>query len=425
MGIVKNKEMKYNKEYERWMKMKYKHMKEDWVIIRPWFFLVTYIILFTAFIFRFDVVSATVFSFVGMFESLLYGIGFAFVINVFMIKIESLLKRVIKEQSFCYRFLRGFAIALSLFLVFGVLILVFSIIMPRIIESLMQLLSNMSVLLRNIIDNIDEVLAYFHIDYQLTDIATIQQFLNMDWSEIFKNAMSVLGSSANGLISNAVSFTSTFAIVFTGFMFSLYLLASKEAYIRQLRKVCVVALGVENASHVFTWGSRANRIFSSFITGQLTEACILWILYYLTMKLFHFPYPELISTLIAVCSIIPVFGSMFAMSVGAILILSIDPLTSLLFIIFYQVMQQLEDNLIYPRVVGNSVGLPGLWVLLSIFIFGAQFGILGMLLAVPTTAFVYTMFADFINTRLKKQKIIVTDTTITSSKEDTDEKKTA
>lgn len=392
--------------------VKYPNRKEDWRLIRPWFFLITYAILFTAFIFRFDVVTSTLYSLIGMFESMFYAIGFAFVINVFMVRIERILKRLIKENSFFYRFVRGASIFLSLLFVIAVLTLVFSIIMPKIIESLLQLLNNMSTLLYSLIHNIDEILNYFNIDYQLTDIATIQQLLNMNWTDIFSNIIKVLGNSANGLINNAMSFTSTFAIIFTGFMFSLYLLSGKETFIRQMRKVVVAGLGVERSKSIFQWAAKANKIFASFITGQLTEACILWVLYYFTMRLFHFPFPELISTLIAICSIVPVFGSMFAMSVGAVLILSKDPLTAVLFIIYYQLMQQFEDNVIYPRVVGSSVGLPGLWVLLSIFVFGAEFGIIGMLLAVPTTAFLYSLFTELVNRRLKKQQVIVTDTTI-------------
>lgn len=400
--------------------VKYPNRKEDWRLIRPWFFLITYAILFTAFIFRFDVVTSTLYSLIGMFESMFYAVGFAFVINVFMVRIERILKRFIKENSFCYRFVRGASIFLSLLFVIAVLTLVFSIIMPKIIESLLQLLNNMSTLLYSLIHNIDEILNYFNIDYQLTDIATIQQLLNMNWTDIFSNIIKVLGNSANGLINNAMSFTSTFAIIFTGFMFSLYLLSGKETFIRQMRKVVVAGAGVERSKSIFHWAARANKIFASFITGQLTEACILWVLYYFTMRLFHFPFPELISTLIAICSIVPVFGSMFAMSVGAILILSKDPLTAVLFILYYQLMQQFEDNVIYPRVVGSSVGLPGLWVLLSIFVFGAEFGIVGMLLAVPTTAFLYSLFTELVNRRLKKQHVVVTDTLIelTETKEE-------
>lgn len=399
--------------------MKYPN-REDWKIIRPWVFLVTYAILFAAFIFRFDVITSTLYSFIGMFQSMLYAIGFAFVINVVMVRVEKLLKKFIRENSFFGRFIRGCSITLSLIIVFGILILMFSIIVPRIAESLVQLLNNLSSFFLGLINNIDGILSSLNIDYQLTDISQIQELLNMgsvDWAKISTQALDFLSSSAGGIWDNAISFTAQFAIIFTGFMFSLYLLSSKETFIRQTRKVVVVVFGVERSSHIFYWGSRANRIFSSFITGQLLEAGILWILYYFSMKLFSFPYPELISTLIAVCSLVPVFGSMFAMSIGAILILSQNFMTAVIFIIYYQLMQQFEDNVIYPRVVGNSVGLPGLWVLLSIFVFGAQFGIVGMLLAVPTTAFLYTLFAYFINSTLKKRHIQVSETSVTMTSE--------
>lgn len=387
--------------------------KEELLKIKPWILLATYTILFAAFVFRFDVVASVFSGFIGMFQSILYAIGFAFVINVVMVRVEALLKRIIKENSFLYRFERGIAITLSLIIVFGILLLMFSIIVPRILESLIQLLNNLSGLFVGIIQNIDELLTSLNIDYQLTDITQIQELLNMgsmDWAKISSQVLSFLSNSAGGIWDNAMSFTARFAIIFTGFMFSLYLLSGKESFIRQTRKVVAACLGAKRSKTVFYWGTRANQIFTGFITGQLVEAGILWILYFFTMKLFHFPYPELISTLIAICSLVPVFGSMFAMSVGAILILSQDFMTAVLFVVYYQLMQQFEDNVIYPRVVGNSVGLPGLWVLLSIFVFGAQFGIIGMLLAVPTTAFFYALFSHMINEILKKRKISVTDT---------------
>ncbi len=394
--------------------------REDFQRIRPWLLLVTYTILLTAIIFRFDVLASTFFHMLGMFQSLLYAIGIAYVINVVMIRVEKLLQRIIKETSFLHRFQRGIAITLSLLIVFGLLILMFSIIVPRIIESLIQLLNNLSGFCMGLINNIDEVLTSLNIDYQLTDMEQIQTLLNMqsmDWAKISSQVLAFLSAGAGGIWDNAVSFTAQFAIIFTGFMFSLYLLSSKETFIRQVRKVIVAIFGVKNSECIFEWGHRANKIFSGFITGQLVEAGILWVLYFFTMKLFQFPYPELISTLIAVCSLVPVFGSMFAMSVGAILILSESLWTSLLFILFYQLMQQFEDNVIYPRVVGNSVGLPGLWVLLSIFVFGAQFGIIGMLLAVPTTAFFYSLFSHIINTTLKKRNIVVSESQVIVKKE--------
>ena len=130
------------------------------------------------------------------------------------------------------------------------------------------------------------------------------------------------------------------------------------------------------------------------------------------MRLFSFPYPELIATIISIFSLVPVFGPITAMCVGAVLILSQDIFQALWFIVYFQILSQIEDNLIYPKVVGSSVGLPGIWVLLSIFAFGDLFGIFGMIIAVPTTACLYSLTREIVHRLLKKRKLKITETTI-------------
>ena len=358
-----------------------------------------------------DVVNG--FDFVlSLFRSLLYAIVFAYVLNLPMKKIESFIIRHTKETSLLRKRKRMVSMFLTFLIAFLLLIIIGSIILPSIIGSLISLMQNLSSFFTDIVKNIDEILKYFHIDYRIEDIQQVEQFIQMPWEKIVSNAIAFLSGSASGILSSASNFISSFAVGFTGFMFSLYLLSGKENFIRQLRKVTAAFCGYDASLIVFQYASRVNRIFSSFIGGQLTEACILWVLYYVCMRLFQFPYPELICTLIAVCSLVPVFGSMFAMSVGAVMMLSHDPLQSIWFIVFYQVISYFEDNVIYPRVVGNSVGLPGLWVLLSIFVFGDLWGVFGMVMAVPTTACLYVFFAEFINNRLRKKRLRIENDTL-------------
>ena len=339
-----------------------------------------------------------------------------------MKKIESFIIRHTKETSLLRKRKRMVSMFLTFLIAFLLLIIIGSIILPSIIDSLISLMQNLSSFFTDIVKNIDEILKYFHIDYRIEDIQQVEQFIKMPWEKIVSNAIAFLSGSASGILSSASNFISSFAVGFTGFMFSLYLLSGKENFIRQLRKVTAAFCGYDASLIVFQYASRVNRIFSSFIGGQLTEACILWVLYYVCMRLFQFPYPELICTLIAVCSLVPVFGSMFAMSVGAIMMLSHDPLQSIWFIVFYQVISYFEDNVIYPRVVGNSVGLPGLWVLLSIFVFGDLWGVFGMVMAVPTTACLYVFFAEFINNRLRKKRLRIENDTLVQ--EETHDEKT-
>lgn len=403
--------------------MKYKfHDEKVLHRIKPWVYLSTYILLLAFFLMHVqDVVNG--FDFVlSLFRSLLYAIVFAYVLNLPMKKIESFIIRHTKETSLLRKRKRMVSMFLTFLIAFLLLIIIGSIILPSIIDSLISLMQNLSSFFTDIVKNIDEILKYFHIDYRIEDIQQVEQFIQMPWEKIVSNAIAFLSGSASGILSSASNFISSFAVGFTGFMFSLYLLSGKENFIRQLRKVTAAFCGYDASLIVFQYASRVNRIFSSFIGGQLTEACILWVLYYVCMRLFQFPYPELICTLIAVCSLVPVFGSMFAMSVGAVMMLSHDPLQSIWFIVFYQVISYFEDNVIYPRVVGNSVGLPGLWVLLSIFVFGDLWGVFGMVMAVPTTACLYVFFAEFINNRLRKKRLRIENDTLVQ--EETHDEKT-
>lgn len=403
--------------------MKYKfHDEKVLHRIKPWVYLSTYILLLAFFLMHVqDVVNG--FDFVlSLFRSLLYAIVFAYVLNLPMKKIESFIIRHTKETSLLRKRKRMVSMFLTFLIAFLLLIIIGSIILPSIIDSLISLMQNLSSFFTDIVKNIDEILKYFHIDYRIEDIQQVEQFIQMPWEKIVSNAIAFLSGSASGILSSASNFISSFAVGFTGFIFSLYLLSGKENFIRQLRKVTAAFCGYDASLIVFQYASRVNRIFSSFIGGQLTEACILWVLYYVCMRLFQFPYPELICTLIAVCSLVPVFGSMFAMSVGAVMMLSHDPLQSIWFIVFYQVISYFEDNVIYPRVVGNSVGLPGLWVLLSIFVFGDLWGVFGMVMAVPTTACLYVFFAEFINNRLRKKRLRIENDTLV--REETHDEKT-
>ncbi|MEG0313758.1 MAG: AI-2E family transporter [Erysipelotrichaceae bacterium] len=381
---------------------------ETFKLVKPWMLLATYICLLYIILTNLNVITNNVFSFLSLFITLFYGIAIAFILNIPMKKIEGVIKKHTKKDGLIYRRVRAIAITITLIVSFIVVAVLGSIILPKILESLIQLMSNLSNFFIGIVNNIDEIFIYFGIDFRMENIESVEQFVNMPWEKIVAQGLNILTSSANGIMNNAIAFTSTFALYFTGFMFSLYLLASKETFIINFRKVIVATVGINYSEKIFSYATKANHIFQSFVSGQLTEAVILMVLYYITMTILKFPFPELISCLIGVCSVVPVFGSMFAMSIGAIMILSVDPLQSLMFVLFYQVMQQFEDNLIYPRVVGDSVGLPGLWVLLSIFVFGDLFGIFGMVIAVPTTAFIYTVFGDIINSKLTKDNINVT-----------------
>lgn len=208
----------------------------------------------------------------------------------------------------------------------------------------------------------------------------------------------------NETVNITTSIVSTVVDIFLSFAVSLYMLAQKEKLARQAKMVVRAFLPEKKAEGLLSVASLSSRIFSSFVTGQLTEAVILGLLCFLGMTLIGFPYAPVIASLVGVTALVPIFGAFIGTVVGAFLILLVDPLQAFWFVVFLLALQQIEGNLIYPRVVGKSVGLPGLWVLLSVTIGGSVFGMLGMLLSVPTCSVLYTLLSRAVRRRLKEKE---------------------
>ena len=280
---------------------------------------------------------------------LFYGIVIAYVLNQPMKFIEKMIVKKCKENSFLYKKKRGVSIFLTIILMILLLALIASIVIPNLIESLISLISNISSFLVNIFDNIDEIFKYLKIDFRMEDIGSVKELINMPWQETFSHILSILTKSAGGIMANATNFLAKFGAIFSGFTFSLYLLGDKEKFILQLRKIIGAIFGYQITKIIFNYGHRVNQIFSDFIGGQLTEACILWVLYYTTMRLFGFPYPELIATIIALFCFVPFFGPIASMFVGAVLILSKDSWMAIWFIIYFQINLQKQKLKAIPK----------------------------------------------------------------------------
>lgn len=387
--------------------------------LKPWFILITYtLILIAVLTFIPDVFNA-VSKFISFFTPLFYAIGIAFVLNIPMSRIERSLKNNVPQKNFFYKRIRGISIFLTLIFATFVIFVFVTIITPQLLGSIQLLLNNAGKYLMSIVDNLNAMLDYFKVE--AFDIKLDQQSINafieaqgLTWEKIFQNASIWAIGTGSSIVNNALAFTSGLMTWFTGFMLSLYLLSSKEKFIHQSRKIILSIFGYKISMVIFEWGTKTNYIFGRFISGQLLEACILGTIYFVVLTTLNFPFAMLISCIIAVTSIIPMFGAMFGMAVGCLLILAVRPFVdTLLFILIFQGVQLFEGNLIYPRVVGKSVGLPGLWVLLSLIILGAMWGLFGMLIAVPFTALMYKIVCDVVNYILKVRKIKVTETSIT------------
>lgn len=230
----------------------------------------------------------------------------------------------------------------------------------------------------------------------------------IDWQKFGQAALTFLSGTGDLLGSTlgvATSVVSGFVNFVLAMFFALYVLMQKEKLGRQVKKLLYAVLPTHMADHFLAVCTLAQQTFANFITGQCTEACILGLMFFVSMSVLQFPYVLLISLLIAVTALIPVFGSFIGCLFGAFFILIENPMQAVWFILLFLAIQQIEGNFIYPHVVGNSVGLPSIWVLVAVSVGGASMGILGMVIFIPVFSVLYALLRGFTNRRLALRAI--------------------
>ncbi len=236
-----------------------------------------------------------------------------------------------------------------------------------------------------------------------------EQFKNINWTALAEKVMGLVGNSASAIISGIFSaigsvssgiFNAVVAVVF-----AIYSLIRKEILARQARRLLYAFLPEKFCDGTIRIGQLTNKVFSNFISGQCLEACILGGMFAITMTIFRMPYVALISMLIAVTALVPIVGAFVGCFLGAFFIFVTDPMQAVWFVIMLLILQQIDGNLIYPKVMGNSVGLPGMWVLLAVTVGGELMGIAGMLLMIPLVSVLYTILREVTTIRLNKRQI--------------------
>lgn len=332
----------------------------------------------------------------GMAFPFLLGAAIAFVMNVPMRWIEG----KIRPGKPC-RWRRGVSLVLTLVAVTGIVTTVMLVVVPEFFRTLMTLQSSVPAFLADMQDKLTSWFA------QYPDVVTYIEQMEVDWEQLMQGVVGFLttgaGSLLNTTFSAAKSIVSGVTAFGIGLVFAIYILLQKETLGRQTSKLVRACLPQQLADNVLRTAGLAESIFSSFLTGQCVEAVILGMMFFITLSVLRMPYELLIGVLIAFTALIPIFGAFIGCAVGAFLILMVSPMQALAFICVFLVLQQLEGNLIYPHVVGNSVGLPSIWVLVAVTLGGSMMGITGMLIFIPLVSVFYTLLREWVNERLAQK----------------------
>ena len=353
---------------------------------------------------KFDVVLDVLKTIGQIIFPFILGGAIVFVINVPMSFLEKkIFENVKKENKAARKLARPVSLLLTIVLVVGVIALVMICVIP-------QLTKTMGSLMINITDFIPQIKIwirdFFHDNREIMNLVDQVQF-NPD--QAIRWGISLLGNGAGNMMNTTVSavgsVVSGLATFFIAFSFACYVLFQKEKLHVQVRKVLFAFLPKQKADAFLKVCSLTYRTFANFLTGQCLEAVILGCMFVVTLSILRMPYALLIGVLIAFTALIPIFGAFIGCAVGSFLIFMVSPKQAIIFIIVFLVLQQIEGNLIYPHVVGESVGLPSIWVLAAVTIGGNLMGIVGMLVFIPLLSVVYTIFRKVVYQRLKKRHI--------------------
>lgn len=337
---------------------------------------------------------------IGIFMPFLIGGVLAFVINVPMKKIEKLLFPKNKKLE---KFKRPAAYILTLLIVIGIVVLALVVIIPELGNTVSMLIEQIPKAFKTASEWSEDIAE------QWPALQPAIEDLNINWSSVSAAMVDFIQSFASGLVSSGVGLFSgiisgvtTFVI---GFTFSIYVIFQKEKLICQAKQIMYALFPEKVTVKMISVASLSNQVFSSFLSGQCLEAVILGTLFVIAMTIFRMPYAMLIGIVIAITALIPVVGAFIGCVVGMFLIVMVNPIQAIWFLVLFLVLQQLEGNLIYPHVVGNSVGLPSIWVLAAVTIGGNLFGIIGILFFIPLCSVLYALFREFVKKRLRVRKV--------------------
>lgn len=354
----------------------------------------------------------------NVFGVVITGLAMAFVLNVPLKLFENRVFYGMSEDRRPYvrKMRRPVSLVCALVVTLGVIVILIAVILPQLTATVAEVASQ----LPNYINSVVQWLRDFLSGFGIT-VDALEDF-SVDWEQVFSDLTTYLkegsanvsesaASAGSSVVSTVTdvggSVISTVMNTFLGLIVAVYVLAQKERIGRFMKRCIDAFLPHRASSAISRIASMASETFSNFVAGQFTDSCILGVLCYVCMRIFRFPYPEVISVVIGVTSLVPMVGSFVGEVIGALLILIVSPIKALLFIVMVLAIQQVDGAFIYPRIVGKSVGLPGVAVFCAVIVGGNVAGVLGSLLGVPVCALLYALLREAVDARQKRRESAV------------------
>ena len=337
---------------------------------------------------------------IAIFMPFIIGAMMAFVLNVLLNVVENkLFKKLNKKNTKTWKKLkRPVSLVTTFIIIIAIIALILGLIIPQLKNTVELFTENFDSYKTQSVELLEKVgIEKKTINKLNNNIENIQEEAT---KYISKNSDKIMQTT----VGVATTVAGTVATIVLGIVFAIYILLKKEDLTRQFKKLARAYLPEKRQTTLKEISTLSNKTFGNFVSGQCIEALIIGLLCFIGMLILQIPYAPTIAVLVGFTALIPVFGAFIGTAIGAFLILMVDPTKALVFVIFIIILQQLEGNLIYPKVVGNSVGLPGIWVMVAVTVGASIGGILGMLLSVPVCSILYSILRTDVNNRIDQKK---------------------
>jgi len=362
-------------------------------------FVITYTVVLLIVLNNFTAVRTTLGSWFGLIVPFIYGFGIAYILNIpfvfFKDKVFAFLENKGDLQK---KLIIPFALISTYLSVLIALSLIIWFIIPQLGSSISLLVKNIPSYMISLEEFTNDLIDKYNLE------SLIGSQTDSTWTNLLKQAASTLSNLLLGIANYIVSLTSSIYNWFIGITVSIYLLAGKDNLLNQSKRILKAFLSDKKYDMALEISSRTNGVFNSFIKGSLLDSLIVGIICFIGSSILGIKFALLVSVIQAITNIIPVFGPIIGGVPSTFIILMVDPIKALIFVIFIFVLQQIDGNIIQPRIVGGSIGLPGIWVLFAIVVGSGLFGIAGLLLGVPAAAVMYSVFKEYVNKRLEKKE---------------------
>ncbi len=351
------------------------------------------VVIVTA-IFKFNAIINILSKLLNVVMPIIWGLGLAFLMNPLMVSVERIYQRAVKKPK-RLKLMRAISVSVAGIIFLGVIVGVIAVVVPEFVNNFNNIIDNFS----NMVQNAEKWLYKIFKNYP-----KIQEFFNSQMSNVGTDLINIQTVLTN-IMDSAAGFFSLLYNFALGFLVSIYLLLGKETHIAQFKKILFAKFRKSTADKILQFGNDANLVFSGFIIGKIIDSLIIGIICFVGLTIIGMPYNVLIAVIVGVTNVIPFFGPFIGAVPSALLIFLEEPKMVIWLLLFIFLLQQFDGNILGPKILGGSTGLPAIWVMIALFVGGGLFGFIGMLLGVPTFALIYKLTREHVNNKLKKKKM--------------------